>query len=338
MKTTLTAALAFGLLLPLSSCVTWRQYEVTLIRADKYEALAKLRRDSIEAQRMAWAGTYRDNERLNQKVQLLNNELSSTRTQYTQLQVANTDVLTRYDRYLSQAALEMNTNSSEVLRLSQAATRREIQAYEAERQVSQLNALLAAQRQGAITSETSEAGVAGTPGQPLASQLQSAAPPAERERARSQNVYRAMQSSIVGFTGREASVVRQLDFVVVRLSEHLLFPDGQARVSSLGLLALRQIASALSGDRFMQAIVYAQSRREGTPSQLQLTNGAQAEAVGEALVMHGAHPGQVAVDRSAVSAARIESAGALGSSLDGEIVLVIRERDFRAGAGMFGAN
>ncbi len=316
MKPTLPLLFPAGLSLLLSSCVSWNRYEATLRRADKFEHLAELRRDTIAGQDRSYAATYRANEELQQKNQLLHNELSSTRTQYAQLETANTNVLERYDRYLAQTVQEASAMPEPAYSISAPAAQAKLPATSLSQRPTQPNDATAAGDRSTVRHELRTA-------------------PKE---ANSDNVYLALKSAIVGFTGREASVVRQDDYVVVRLSEHLLYPDGQPRLSSLGQSAVRQIARALAADRALQAIVYASSRREGLPSEVQSTNAMQARTLGQALLLEGAEPGQVAVDETGISAKRVGAEGSLGSSLDGEVVLLIRERDFRLGAGMFGAN
>ncbi len=334
------AAILLSLTLCTTSCVSYSRFELTETQRNEYKSLAKERRDSIAAMTQDHLRTYRDNELLSHQNQLLHNELNSTRTQYSQLQVANVDVLKRYDRSLAQSSFENETNYSEVQRLSEAATRRETESVQAQRRNEHMASLLAAQAT-APPQPSPEAVAPLTRGTRSSSSVaaQTPLPPATSyDRSRAENVYLAMKSAIVGFTSKEASVVRQQDFVIVRLSEHLVYPSEPTRVSSLGLAALRQIASGLRADRGMQAIVYAQSRREGTAVQLQRINATQSQALGEALILQGAEPGQIAVDEAAISASRVDASGSLGTSLDGELVLLIRERDFRAGASMFGAN
>lgn len=340
MKPTLKSGLAICALLPLSSCVTWHQYETTLRRADRYESLARLRADTIDRTRATYLATSRENEQLVQRNRLLQEELGSSRTQYTQLAVANSDVLARYDRSLDLATRggsglpspqtpALGEGSLDLPGLQSVGDRSSRRDYEGPHR----------QSSGSPVVETrlSEQPVRSQP-IPSEALASSAGLTHEVGRSHSEEIYLAMKSAIVGFTSKEASVVRQRDFVVVRLSEHLLFPTGQDEVSSLGLAALRQIASVLEADRGTQAIVYAQSRREGSATALEQTNATLSKTLGETLLLQGAEPGQIAVDASGSSSYKVEPAGELGSALDGQLVLLIRERDFRAGAGMFGVN
>ena len=316
------------LTLVLPACVSYSRYEATALVAEKYRALAQSRRDSIETMYWDHLQTYRDNEALAHDKRLLSTELYATRTQYSQLQVANADVVSRYDRSLALSTFENEGNFSARQRLTEQALRREADASRAYRRTDEMMGLVEGLR-----------GV----NEDLSSMLEESEAEVDRYRAARDYVpaeSRTFPSTPLSTAGglltfgelqpllrygtADVGLSDEGHQYVVRVSEAMCFPSKHAGMSTTGRAFTRDLAMILASRPGLRVLVHADSRQEGTHEQVIALERRQAAAVVDALATQGTHPAQLAALDDAQWAGRTTSEGTLSSGLSGEIVILLQ--------------
>ena len=348
------AALFCVVSVALSSCVAYTRYEATALAMEKYRALAESRGDSIEEMRWAHLKTYRENEALEHEARLRDTELHSTRTQYAQLQVANTDVVSRYDRSLALATFENEGNYSARQRLSEAALRREADAIRATRREEAMASLVETQEteidelqdEIAVMREvnarrTEAAEEIRTRVKPIReprevpseSELRYRIPTSEalREQARrlGQMIDFAELTALTDFGSDLVSVTDEGHQYVVRVSESACFSAGRrVRMAGTGRAVVEDLARTLYGRDLLEVSVHPVSKREGNAIVVTGIEREQAAAIVEILIENGLPPANVRALDDAQFAGRVTRIGQLGpdSSMDGEMIFVIAPR------------
>ena len=336
----------------LSSCVAYSRYEATALAMEKYKALAESRGDSIDELNWAHLQTYRENEALQHEARLRDTELHSTRTQYAQLQVANTDVVSRYDRSLALSTFENEGNFSARQRLTEAATRREGDAIRADRRVEALGELIESQEseieeltdqldsyrdvrarrdEEAVQRRLRTTPIAVPPPAPRPD-VRYGVPSPQQIQERADRLHR-----LIGFEeleplrvhGSLVSITDEGHQYVVRASESATFKNARrVGLAVTGEIIARQLASLLYGRDQLELIVHPVSKREGSATRVSNIEREQASALVDALVEQGIHPANVRAMDDAQFAGRVTRHGQLksDSSMDGEVVFVIAAR------------
>lgn len=318
-----------------ASCVSYSRYEATAHAMDKYKALAASRRDSIEVMRWAHLQTYRENDELAHRTRLLDTELSSTRTQYAQLQVANADVVNRYDRSLALSSMENEAQYSARRRLTNTALASEADAAQAVRARDEMDEALE-DLQTDLEDYRDELDATRAEVRRFRS-----APPSERTPVRRPDTPSPPPQAIeslgalldlgelddLGAYGSSlASVSDEGHQYVIRASESMCFGERLFGLKPAGKAFLGDLAGVLYGRDRLELLVHPVSKREGMPAQLNAIERKQSSLVVDELARRGIHPDNVRSLDDAQWNNRVTEAGALGSNYDGEVVFVIRPR------------
>lgn len=324
---TVPKVLATAALLALAtSCVSYSRYEATALVADKYRALAQARRDSIDLLHREHLDTYRENEALAHDRRLLRTELHATRAQYAQLQVANADVVARYDRSLALSAFENEGHASARHRLTEAAMRREADAVRATERAEAMGALveeLAGDRRDleALLREYD----AGAGEGPYAPAERWTPPPRAGSLTTPQGTLSLEElRTLERFSTSGVAVQPSRAGYVVRVAESLCFASRRAPLSATGRAVFGELGAILRSRPELDVLVHADSRQEGTHVQVVELERRQANAVVDALARAGVAPRRLHTYDDAEWAGRDAGEGSLAGGLDGELVLLLQ--------------
>lgn len=328
-----------------SACVPYSRYEAAALSMEKYRSLALSLRDSIEEMRWTHLETYRENEALSHRTQLLDTELASTRTQYAQLQVANTDVVGRYDRSLALATLENEAHFSTRRRLTDATRTREVKARALQRLNEEIGEAveglendledyrdeLYATRSDLDQTRQELRRLGHTPSEYTTTTLPNVVEGQTRRIEPSDELIRRLLnvrelSGLLAFGGGLTSVADEGHQYTVRASETLCFRGRRPILTPAGEAFVRELSKILYGRDRLQVLIHCASKREGTAAQVVHFEDVQGEAIYRALIRQGIHPGNVRVLDEAQWANRVTGSGQLKSRLDGEIIFAIRAR------------
>ena len=317
-----TAAL---LTLGSASCVSYARYEATALAMEKYRALAASRRDTIDEMYWSHLETYRGNERLAHENGLLDTELHSTRTQYTQLQEANADVVERYDRSLALSAYGNRAGGFERQGQTGAATRPTAN-------VGRNEGLRQAFSAG-VMAENEDAGVPSEDAERRSAPSEAEAPSGISRNSQARGLRSRLASgqlaTLESYGATLTSVTDEGHQYVVRASETMCFAGRTPVLTATGQAFAHDLAAVLRGRERLEVLVHPVSKREGTAAQLLDVEQRQGAVFADALVREGIDPDDVRVLDDAAWSARTTGVGTVASRLDGEVVFVIRVR--RAG-------
>ncbi len=250
MNTTHTLLLGTALLC-LSSCVSWHTYDKQCRATES--ALDRAAQTDQYAQQ-AYACKI-ENDSLRLRNNLLQTELTSTRRQYGQLDEASNNLLHRYDRYIAQTDHEVEANSSERQRLTEAALRREQEVRAAQDKIEVLNSRvkdqetrLSATRPSTSSGLASKAPTAYSEFQAPTAERAPVDPAAQLRTSKANAaLLRQLQTQMTGFLPSELYLAASAELVTVEIAESLLFEGSTSRLSAMGSSVIRQLARALKG-------------------------------------------------------------------------------------------
>ena len=301
----------------MASCVSYSRYEATALVAEKYRALAQARRDSIEYMYWDHLQTHRENEALAHDKRLLNTELYTTRTQYAQLQVANADVVSRYDRSLALSTFENEATFSARHRLQQNALSREGDARRERERAEEMAALVEDLTEDKADLES------------LLVEYEGHAPAVRRPAAASLATPEGLLTldhlrPLRQYGTSEVTTRKQDGHYVVRVSESLCFAPGGTSLSGVGRAVFGDLGGVLLAHPGMEVLVHADSRREGTHEQIVDLERQQANAVVDALARRGLSPRVLHALDDAEWAGRVGAEGTVARGFTGEVIVLLR--------------
>lgn len=326
----LAKAATAAVCLATASCVSYSRYEATALTMEKYRALAQSRGDSLEHMRWQYLETYRRNDELAHETRLLNTELASTRTQYAQLEAANADVVSRYDRSLALSSVKDESYALARQQDISPAARRDV----ATPGSASRTELGKAHEQGYESYRRKRVRPDRTTNSPLEASSERLLIPNRSDRLHHAATHESITEllslreleRLPALRTSAASLTDEGQQYVLRVSEALTFRGKRPRLTPAGQAILSGLADALYGRSGLELLVHPNSRCEGSAAHVAAVEREQAEAVIGELIRQGLPQGNVRVIDDAGWSGQVTRAGALGGRLDGEIVFVIRPR------------
>lgn len=301
MKQLLLAGIASATLL--TSCVSYRKYEDTLGDRDRLQARVNLQADSLSRLQSTNQRVSADRLSLEDRNRLLNEELTSTRNQYNQLNRANEDLLKRYDRVLAQNQAELSASSTELDRLRQELSNKELALAKRERELGDLSKELS-QRETDLNERIAllETDLSSTRNAVAAKESEITAKTSQINELRAAlaskdaklNALRTrMRDALTGFSASDLSIEERNGKVYLSLSQNLLFASGSKAVNAAGQQALRRVASALTSSPDVAITVEGHTDTDGTADMNWDLSTARATAVAKALIAGGVQPSRI---------------------------------------------
>lgn len=287
----------------LTACVSARKYEDTVAQSERLSARVNLQADSLERLEAIRKLTTSGKLDLEEKNRLMDQELTSLRRQYTQLERANTDLLSRYDRVLSQNQVEIATSSSELSKLRQELSQKELILARQESKLNELSATLnqkeadlntrIAELSSDLTSSRKAVAMSEFELNEKTSEVNQLRAALAAKDAKLNALRDRMQKALKGFSASDLSVEERGGKVYVSLSQNLLFASGSKTLNSNGTNVLGQVAQALRQQPDINITVEGHTDTDGSASLNWDLSTARATTVAQRLIQGGVNPSQV---------------------------------------------
>ena len=300
LQRTLFLLTSITLLATLASCVSYRKYEDTLLDRDRLYARVNLQSDSLTRFQDQTRRANESTLSLEERNRLLKDELASARSQYTTLERANTDLLTRYDRVLAQNQAELTASSSEQLRLRSELNQQELALKQKEAELNEVSKQLDQREQDlnrriatlesdlnstrtVVAARESELNAKSSEINALRNALaaKDAKLAALRDRVR---------GALTSFSASDLSVQERAGKIYVSLSQNLLFASGSKQVGQAGREALAQVAKVIAASPDIAITVEGHTDTDGSPSMNWALSTARATSVAQHLIDGGVDP------------------------------------------------
>lgn len=287
----------------MTACVSARKYETNLAETERLSSRVNLQADSLERLEAIRMVTTKSKIGLEEQNGLMDQELTSLRRQYTQLERANTDLLTRYDRVLAQNQAEIAASSSELERLRRDLSQKELDLARQESTLNELSATLdrkeanlntrIAELSSDLTSTRQKVAMSENELTAKTSEVNQLRAALAAKDAKLNALRDRMQKALTGFSASDLTVEQRGGKVYVSLSQNLLFASGSKTLNSNGTSALGQVAKALQQQPDINITVEGHTDTDGAASLNWDLSTARATTVAQRLISGGVNPTQV---------------------------------------------
>lgn len=293
--------LVFGSVL--TSCVSYRKYEDSLFQQERLSARVNLQADSLDRLEAIRMATTSSKLSLEEQNRLMDQELTSLRRQYTQLERANTDLLARYDRVLAQNQAEIAASSSTLEKLRQELSQKELTLARQESALNELSATLnqkeadlntrIAELSSDLSSTRRKVALSENELNEKTSEVNQLRAALAAKDAKLNGLRERMQQALTGFSASDLRVEQRGGKVYVSLSQNLLFASGSKTLNSNGTDALGQVAAALRQQPDINITVEGHTDTDGSAALNWNLSTARATTVAQSLIAGGVNPTQV---------------------------------------------
>jgi chemotaxis protein MotB len=287
----------------MTACVSARKYETTVAESERLSARVNLQADSLERLESLRRLTTTGKLDLEEKNRLMDQELTSLRRQYAQLERANTDLLSRYDRVLAQNQAELATSSSELGTLRQELSQKELTLARQESTLNELSSTLnrkeadlntrIAELSTDLSSSRKAVAMSEFELNEKTSEVNQLRAALAAKDAKLNALRERMQKALTGFSASDLSVEERRGKVYVSLSQNLLFASGSKTLNKNGTDALGQVAQALKQQPDINITVEGHTDTDGSASLNWDLSTARATTVAQRLIQGGVNPNQV---------------------------------------------
>ncbi len=207
----------------LTSCVTARKYEDMEAWKNRVQKEYTEAKASLDACRAESAQLKERLGEVDRKVTQQTTDLAEARQRYDDLDRTNRDLMTRYDRMLSQNQQMLESSSSDKQQLTSQLLLKEQELTRRERELQTLQNDLALRSQRVDELEA-----------------------AIREKdAKTKAIQDVVKNALLGFSAADLSVTERNGKVYVSLSQNLLFPSGSKVINAAGKDAIGKLARVL---------------------------------------------------------------------------------------------